>query len=57
MEANQRAANVKTELVEKAREAHRRQREAWLEENREAIEAYNEIVVQRCVFSTDLRGF
>ena len=30
---------------------------AWLEENRAAIEAYNEIVAQRGVFSTGLRGF
>jgi post-segregation antitoxin (ccd killing protein) len=29
----------------------------WLEENREAIEAYNEHVKQRGVFSAGLRGF
>ena len=40
-----------------ALEVHRRQREAWLEENREAIEAYNEHVAQHGVFSTGLRGF
>jgi antitoxin CcdA len=40
-----------------AMEVHRRQREVWLEENREAIEAYNEHVVQHGVFSTGLRGF
>ena len=34
-----------------------REREAWLEENREAIEAYNEHVAQHGVFSTGLRGF
>lgn len=38
-------------------EAQKRQREAWLEENREAIEAYNEHVAQHGVFSTGLRGF
>lgn len=40
-----------------ALEVHKRQREAWLEENREAIEAYNELVAQQGVFSTGLRGF
>ncbi|HEV2855829.1 MAG TPA: type II toxin-antitoxin system CcdA family antitoxin [Thermoanaerobaculia bacterium] len=40
-----------------ALEVHRRQRETWLEENREAIEAYNEHVTQHGVFSTGLRGF
>jgi len=40
-----------------ALEVHKRQRETWLEENREAIEAYNELVVQHGVFSTGLRGF
>ena len=33
------------------------QRRAWLEENREAIEAYNEHIAQHGVFSTGLRGF
>jgi antitoxin CcdA len=40
-----------------ALEVHRRQRETWLEENREAIEAYNELVAQHGVFSIGLRGF
>ena len=35
----------------------RKQRETWLEENREAIEAYNELVAHHGVFSTGLRGF
>ena len=65
--------NVNSDLLEKARElgvdlantleealaleVHRRQRETWLEENREAIEAYNEHVAQHGVFSAGLRGF
>lgn len=40
-----------------ALEVHKRRREAWLEENREVIEAYNEHVRQHGVFSTGLRGF
>jgi hypothetical protein len=32
-------------------------RRRWLEENREAIEAYNEHVAQHGVFSAGLRGF
>ena len=40
-----------------ALEVHRKQRETWLEENREAIEAYNELVSHHGVFSTGLRGF
>ena len=40
-----------------ALEVYRRQREAWLEGNREAIEAYNELVATHGVFSTGLRGF
>jgi antitoxin CcdA len=40
-----------------ALEVQRRQRENWLEENREAIEAYNEHVAQHGVFSTGLREF
>lgn len=40
-----------------ALEVHRRRRETWLEENREAIEAYNEHVRQHGVFSAGLRGF
>jgi antitoxin CcdA len=65
--------SVNSDLVEKARElgvdlattledalaleVHKRQRETWLEENREGIEAYNELVAQHGVFSTGLRGF
>jgi antitoxin CcdA len=64
---------VNSDLLEKARElgvdlaatledalaleVHRRQRETWLEENREAIAAYNEHVAQHGVFSTGLREF
>ena len=40
-----------------AREAQERQREAWLEENREAIEVYNELVAQDGVFSKGFQGF
>jgi antitoxin CcdA len=32
-------------------------RERWLEENRDAIETYNELVTRRGVFSDGLRGF
>jgi antitoxin CcdA len=32
-------------------------RERWLEENREAIETYNELVAKHGVFSGGLRGF
>ncbi len=35
----------------------RRKREAWLRENREAIEAYNEFVARHGDFSAGLRGF
>jgi antitoxin CcdA len=65
--------SVNSDLLEKARElgvdlattleealalqVQRRQRAAWLEENREAIEAYNEHVAQHGVFSAGLRGF
>lgn len=64
---------VNSDLLEKARElgvdlaatleealaleVHRKQRETWLEDNREAIEAYNELVAQHGVFSSGLRGF
>jgi len=34
-----------------------RRRERWLEENREAIDAYNEHVERHGVFSDGLRGF
>lgn len=40
-----------------ASEVYKRQREAWLAENREAIDAYNELVARDGVFSTGLRGF
>ena len=40
-----------------ALEVHRRQRETWLAENREAIKAYNEHVAEHGVFSAGLRGF
>jgi antitoxin CcdA len=65
--------SVNSDLLEKARElgvdltntleealaleVHKRQREAWLVENREAIETYNDLVVRNGVFSTGLRGF
>jgi len=65
--------SVNSDLLEKARElgvdlattleealaleVHRRQREAWSVENREAIEAYNELLTREGVFSTGLRGF
>jgi antitoxin CcdA len=65
--------SVNSDLLEKARElgvnlattledalaleVHRRQRETWLAENREAIETYNELVTRDGVFSTGLRGF
>lgn len=65
--------HLKSDLVEKARElgvdlssileealtreVHRRRCEAWLEDNREAVEAYNEHVAQHGVFSAGLRGF
>jgi antitoxin CcdA len=65
--------SVNGELLEKARElgvdlastledalalaVHRRQREIWLEQNRGAIDAYNEHVAQHGVFSTGLLGF
>ena len=39
------------------RKVQERQREAWLTENREAIEAYNELVARNGVFSKGLRGF
>ena len=65
--------SVNSDLLEKARglgidlaatleealatEVYTRQREIWLEENREAIEAYNEHVAQHGVFSAGVRGF
>ena len=38
-------------------EVRKVQRETWLEENREAIKAYNEHVAQHGVFSAGLRDF
>lgn len=65
--------SVNSDLLEKARalgidlattleealalEVHRRRREVWREENREAIEVYNEHVARYGVFSAGLRGF
>jgi antitoxin CcdA len=40
-----------------ADEIRKRNREIWLEENREAIEAYNELVARKGVFSDGLRSF
>jgi antitoxin CcdA len=40
-----------------ASEIVRKRREIWREENREAIQAYNEFVAENGVFSTGLRGF
>ncbi len=37
-------------------EVHKRRREAWLKENREAIEAYNEFVAQQGVFGTEVEN-
>ena len=56
--ARELGVDVATTLEEAlASEVHKRQREAWLAENREAIEAYNELVARDGVFSTGLRGF
>jgi len=56
--ARELGVDVATTLEEAlASEVHKRQREAWLEENRQAIEAYNELVARDGVFSTGLRGF
>lgn len=64
MEAHKLAANAQlgvdpSSTLEDAltSEARRKQREVWLEENRDGIEAYNELVAQQGVFSTGLRGF
>lgn len=40
-----------------ADEIRKRNRETWLEENREAIETYNELVAKHGVFSYGLRDF
>jgi len=56
--AHELGVDVATTLEEAlASEVHKRQREAWLAENREAIDAYNELVARDGVFSTGLRGF
>jgi len=56
--ARELGVDVATTLEEAlASEIHNRQREAWLAENREAIEAYNELVARDGVFSVSLRGF
>ena len=65
--------DVNSDLLEKARElginlsatleealaaeVSVRARERWRDENREAIQAYNEHVAQHGVFSAGLRGF
>jgi antitoxin CcdA len=38
-------------------EIRQRQRDLWRKENRESIEAYNELVARDGVFSKGLRGF
>ena len=56
--AHELGVDVATTLEEAlASEVHKRQREAWLAENREAIDAYNELVTRDGVFSAGLRGF
>ncbi len=40
-----------------AAELRRKNSEIWLEENREAIESYNELVTRHGVFSDGVRGF
>ncbi len=45
---------LETSLIEIVRA---RQRESWLEENRAAIDAYNERVARKGVFSDGLRRF
>lgn len=48
-----------SELLERATEEELRiiDRQKWLDENRDAIESYNEQVLQRGVFSDGLRRF
>lgn len=56
--ARELGVDVATTLEEAlASEVYKRQREVWLEENREAIETYNDLVARDGVFSTGLRGF
>ena len=56
--ARELGVDVATTLEEAlASEVQKRQREAWLEANREAIEVYNELVARDGVFSAGLRDF
>jgi len=48
------SATLENEL---ARQIRIRQRERWLEENSEAIRAYNDFVEEQGVFSDGIRGF
>ncbi|HEX4966728.1 MAG TPA: type II toxin-antitoxin system CcdA family antitoxin [Thermoanaerobaculia bacterium] len=48
------ATTLEEALVEEIR---KRNREIWLEENRDAIETYNELDARQGVFSDGLRGF
>jgi len=48
------SATLETALVELVNE---RQRELWQQQNREAIEAYNQMVEEQGVFSDGLRKF
>jgi antitoxin CcdA len=52
--AAKRPASVSIRLDERVR---RKERDAWLERNRAAIEAYNERVEREGVFSDGLRTF
>jgi len=60
------AAAVNSDLLRKDHELGKealeeelckKKRELWLRENREAIEAYNELVAKSGLFSDGLRGF
>lgn len=48
------SATLETALTELV---NARQRELWKQENRQAIEAYNQMVEERGTFSDDLRSF
>jgi len=48
------SATLETALTELV---NARQRELWKEENRAAIDAYNQMVEERGAFSDDLRSF
>lgn len=48
------SATLETALMELV---NARQRELWKEENRAAIDAYNQLVEQQGVFGDDLRSF